>query len=348
MNILLVQPLFPDTFWSFKHAIKFVGKKVTNPPLGLLTVAAMLPSSWHKKLIDLNIHKLEPKWMDWADAVMISAMNVQRASVEEIVQACKARGKRIIAGGPLFTGEYLHFPEIDHFILNEAELTLPPFLRDLAEGCPQRIYRTEEFADIRQTPVPLWELIDLSAYDSMNVQFSRGCPYHCDFCNVTALLGHRPRTKTAAQLIAELDSLYNLGWRRNIFIVDDNFIGNKKVLKNEILPALIEWRKGKKGCSFITEASVNLADDPMLIEMMVKAGFISVFVGIETPDEVGLEVCNKNQNQNRDLVETVHILQRAGLQVMAGFIVGFDTDTPSIFDRQIEFIQKSGIVTAMV
>jgi radical SAM superfamily enzyme YgiQ (UPF0313 family) len=348
MNILLIQPAFPDTFWSFKHAIKFVGKKATNPPLGLLTVAAMLPASWPKKLIDLNTARLEPTWLDWADYVMISAMNIQRASVQEVVSACKQHGKKIIAGGPLFTGEYQHFPEIDHFILNEAELTLPPFLRDLAEGCPQRIYQTDEYADITQTPIPLWELIDLRAYDSMNVQYSRGCPYNCDFCNVTALLGHRPRTKTAAQLIAELDSLYQLGWRRNIFIVDDNFIGNKKALKSEVLPAMIEWRKNKKGCMFITEASVNLADDPQLIEMMVKAGFLSVFVGIETPDEEGLESCNKNQNQNRDLIETVNVLQRAGLQVMAGFIVGFDSDTPTIFDRQIDFIQKSGIVTAMV
>lgn len=348
MNILLVQPEFPDTFWSFKHALKFIAKKVSNPPLGLLTVAAMLPQSWQKKLIDLNISRLNPRWLEWADYVMITAMNIQKESVLEVVRECKKRGKKIIAGGPLFTGEYERFAEIDHFILNEAELTLPPFLRDLEQGCPQRVYRSDDYADITQTPIPLWELIDFRAYDSMNVQFSRGCPYNCDFCNVTALLGHRPRTKTAAQLIAELDALYATGWRRKIFIVDDNFIGNKKVLKQEILPALIEWRKGKKGCMFVTEASVNLADDPVLMDMMVKAGFISVFVGIETPDEEGLEACNKNQNKNRDLVETVHVMQRAGLQVMAGFIVGFDTDTHTIFDRQIDFIQKSGIVTAMV
>ncbi len=348
MNILLVQPEFPDTFWSFKHALKFIGKKVSNPPLGLLTVAAMLPESWQKKLIDLNISRLNPRWLEWADYVMITAMNVQKDSVLEVVKECKNRGKKIIAGGPLFTGEYERFAEIDHFILNEAELTLPPFLSDLEKGCPQRVYQTDEYADITRTPIPLWKLIDFRAYDSMNVQFSRGCPYNCDFCNVTALLGHRPRTKTAAQLIAELDALYATGWRRKIFIVDDNFIGNKKVLKQDILPALIEWRKGKKGCMFVTEASVNLADDPLLMDMMVRAGFISVFVGIETPDEHGLEACNKNQNKNRDLVETVHIMQRAGLQVMAGFIVGFDTDTYTIFDRQIDFIQKSGIVTAMV
>jgi len=348
MNILLIYPSFPDTFWSFKHALKFIGKKASNPPLGLLTVAAMLPESWHKKLIDLNVSSLESRWIEWADYVMISAMNIQRKSVDEIVRECKKHNKRVIAGGPLFTGEYEQYPDIDYFILNEGELTLPHFLHDLEKGEPRRLYQTSEFADITQTPVPLWELLDLHAYDSMNIQFSRGCPYNCDFCNVTSLLGHRPRTKTAPQLIMELDSIYQMGWRRNIFIVDDNFIGNKKVLKNEILPALIEWRKGKIGCQFVTEVTVNLADDPILLDMMVKAGFTSVFVGIETPDEKGLAGCNKSQNTNRDLKETVNTMQRAGLHVMAGFIVGFDTDTPSVFNRQIEFIQKSGIVAAMV
>lgn len=348
MNILLVQPSFPDTFWSFKHALKFIDKKVSNPPLGLLTVAALLPETWHKKLIDLNCSKLQSKWIDWADYVMISAMNIQRSSVLEIIQACKKHNKKIIAGGPLFTSEHEQFPEIDHFILNEAELTLPPFLHDLENCTPMRVYQTSEYADIKRTPVPLWELLDLRSYESMNIQFSRGCPYNCDFCNVTALLGHRPRTKSAEQLVHELDSIYQLGWRRNIFIVDDNFIGNKKVLKNEILPALIDWRNGKEGCLFITEVTINLADDLDLLEMMVKAGFTSVFVGIETPDEESLEGCNKKQNTNRNLMEAVNTMQRAGLHVMAGFIVGFDTDKPSIFSRQIEFIQKSGIVTAMV
>lgn len=348
MNILLVQPAFPVTFWSFKHAIKFIDKKATNPPLGLITVAAMLPKSWSKKLIDVNIAKLDTKWIDWADYVMITAMNIQRSSALDIIRECKQHNKQIIAGGPMFTAEYEQFPEIDYFILNEAEITLPPFLADLAAGHPQRVYQTSDYADISQTPNPLWNLLDLKAYDSMSIQFSRGCPYNCDFCNVTALLGHRPRTKTAPQLIQELDAVYRTGWRRNIFIVDDNFIGNRKILKNEVLPAMIEWRKDKTGCLFITEVSVNLADDPELTDMMVRAGFISIFVGIETPDEDSLEACNKNQNKNRDLIESVKILQRAGLQVMAGFIVGFDTDTPTIFKRQIDFIQESGIISAMV
>ncbi len=348
MNILFVYPEFPDTFWSFKHALKFIGKKVSNPPLGLVTVAAMLPSQWNKRLVDLNISPLKQTDLQWADLVFISAMDVQRKSVKEIIRQCKIRGVKIVAGGPLFTAEHQNFPEVDYFILNEAEITLPPFLADLEKGIPQNVYRTDEFADIHTTPIPLWNLLDFSKYDCMSIQFCRGCPFNCEFCNVTALLGHIPRTKTAQQLIDELDSLYQTGWRRSIFIVDDNFIGNKKYLKQEVLPALIEWRKGKKGCHFITEASINLADDRDLMEMMVKAGFVSVFIGIETPNEESLTECHKTQNKNRDLLSSIKRLQNIGFQVMGGFIVGFDSDTPSIFQRQIDFIQKSGIVTAMM
>ena len=233
-------------------------------------------------------------------------------------------------------------------MLNEAELTLPPFLADLEKGCAQHIYETPEFCDIRKTPAPLWDLIDLKHYATMGIQFSRGCPFNCEFCNVTALFGHRSRMKTAEQIIAELDGLYNLGWRGPGFFVDDNFIGNKAYLKAHLLPALIQWQKDRKEIPFNTEASVNLADDPALMEMMVKAGFDTVFIGIETPNEESLAECNKQQNKNRNLIESVKLMQRAGLQVQGGFIVGFDSDTPSIFQRQIEFIQKSGIVTAMV
>ncbi len=348
MNILLVYPEFPDTFWSFKHALKFIRKKSSSPPLGLLTVAAMLPSTWEKRLVDLNIRKLRDKDLEWADMIFISAMTVQRSSVEEFIQRAHAAGKTIVAGGPLFTAEPDGFPGVDHLILNEAEITLPLFLSDLGRGKPQRLYQTDEFADMTQTPVPLWELIDIRHYDSLSLQFTRGCPYNCDFCNVTALLGHRMRYKTTQQLINELDKIYALGWRRGIFIVDDNFIGNKRILKQEVLPALIEWRKGKKGCLFITEASINLSDDDELIDLMVQAGFTQVFVGIETPDDMALAECSKSQNRNRDLVSSVKKLQRLGLQVMGGFIVGFDSDDETIFDRMISFIQATGIVTAMV
>jgi len=348
MNILLVYPEFPDTFWSFKHALKFIHKKATSPPLGLLTVAAMLPSHWNKRLVDLNVHPLSKQDLEWADYAFISAMTVQQASVHKIIDRCKQAGLPIVAGGPLFTGEPERFPHIDHLILNEAEITLPPFLEDLAKGCAKQLYSTEDFAKIRQTPAPLWEIVNFKDYATMDVQFSRGCPYNCDFCNVTALFGHRPRTKTSDQIVNELDKLYALGWRGGVFFVDDNFIGNKKQIKEELLPALISWRKGKTGLVFSTEVSINLADDEELMRLMAAAGFNTVFVGIETPDDDSLAECNKFQNRGRDLVESVRRIQHAGMQVQGGFIVGFDNDTASIFQRQIDFIQKSGVVMAMV
>lgn len=348
MKVLMVYPEFPDTFWSFKYALRFVGKKASSPPLGMVTTAAMLPESWSKRLIDLNITPLRQQDLDWADIVFISAMVIQRQSAIKVISRAQQSGKKVVAGGPLFTSEPDSFAQVDHLILNEAEITLPPFLEDLENECPKHRYETEEYPDLQNTPVPMWELVDMKQYDSLSIQFSRGCPFNCDFCNITALLGHRPRTKTAQQIIAELDAMYALGWRRNVFFVDDNFIGNKKVLKESILPALIEWRKDKAGCMFITEASINLADDVELMELMTKAGFISVFVGIETPSEESLSECNKTQNKNRNLIDSVKRLQKNGLQVMGGFIVGFDSDTSNIFQRQIDFIQKSGIVTAMV
>lgn len=348
MNILLVYPEFPDTFWSFKYALKFVRKRASMPPLGLLTVAAMLPAEWNKRLVDVNVTNLTQSDLAWADYVFISAMVVQRDSAREIIARCQEAGVPVVAGGPLFTDEYEQFEDVDHLVLREAEATLAPFLADLERGEARRIYTTSEFPDIRQTPIPLWELADMDRYATMSIQFSRGCPFNCDFCNITTLFGHRPRVKTASQIVAELDRLYDLGWRGGVFFVDDNFIGNKKQLKAEILPALIEWRKDKVGMAFSTEVSINLADDDELIHMMVDAGFTTVFIGIETPNEASLTECKKNQNKNRDLIESVKRIQRAGLQVQGGFIVGFDSDPPSIFQRQIDFIQRSGIVTAMV
>jgi radical SAM superfamily enzyme YgiQ (UPF0313 family) len=308
----------------------------------------MLPKEWSKRLIDVNVKKLTKEDLLWADYAFISGMNVQRDSARQIISRCKTAGLKIIAGGPLFTSEYEQFEDVDHFILNEAELTLPRFLSDLEQGCAQFIYKTSDFADIHETPAPLWELADLEQYACMSIQFSRGCPFNCDFCNVTALFGHKPRVKTIDQLISELDGLYRLGWRGQIFFVDDNFIGSKKEVRTQLLPALIEWQKDKRGILFSTETSIDLADDEPLMEMMVKAGFDAVFIGIETPDEESLTECKKKQNKNRDLIESVKRIQRAGLQVQGGFIVGFDNDTPSIFQRQIDFIQRSGIVIAMV
>jgi radical SAM superfamily enzyme YgiQ (UPF0313 family) len=348
MNVLLIYPRFPDTFWSFRYALSFIGKKAAFPPLGLLTVAALLPEEWSRRLVDVNVNDLTDNDLSWADMVFIGAMAVQQESAKQIIARCRARGLKVIAGGPFFTAEPDEFEEVDHLVLDEAELTVPSFIEDLQNGRLKRVYRASGFCDLHRTPIPSWDLIPMKRYASMSIQFSRGCPFNCEFCNVTALFGHRPRLKASQQVIAELDRLYDAGWRGSIFFVDDNFIGNKRYLKAELLPALIDWRKDKKGCVFFTEASIDLADDPELLDLMVKAGFDTVFIGIESPDEACLTECHKTQNKNRDLLENVKIIHHAGLQVMGGFIVGFDNDTHSTFQRQIDFIQKSGIVTAMV
>jgi radical SAM superfamily enzyme YgiQ (UPF0313 family) len=323
MKILLVYPEFPDTFWSFKYALKFIRKKSTSPPLGLLTVAAFLPKSWELMLVDTNIQALTLKDLQWADMVMISAMVIQRNSAQTIIARVKDAGKPIVAGGPLFTCEPHKYDNLDHLILGEAELILPLFLTDLQKGCATHTYQSDGFPDLQETPIPRWDLVEFNRYDAMSIQYSRGCPYNCDFCNITVLLGHKPRTKAKEQILAELDELYRLGWRKNIFFVDDNFIGNKNQLKTDILPALIEWRKGKTGMPFQTEVSINLADDEILMNLMAEAGFTSVFVGIETPNTASLTECGKGQNKNRDLIESVKRIQRKGMEVMGGFIVGF-------------------------
>jgi len=345
----LVYPQYPDTFWSFKHALKFVSKKAAFPPLGLLTVAAMLPGEWEKKLVDMNVTRLTDEDIKWADYVFISAMVVQQDSVKEVIARCKRLNTRIVVGGPLFTTGYEEFDGVDHFVLGEAEVTLPLFLEDLEKGCARHVYSSGTRPDISRTPIPLWSLINMNNYSSMNVQYSRGCPFNCEFCDIILLNGHQPRTKEKEQLVAELDELYRRGWREGVFVVDDNFIGNKKKLKLEILPAIIEWRKGKRHPFVLsTEASINLADDEELMQLMVDAGFSTVFIGIETPNEESLLECAKMQNRNRDLVASVKKIQNYGLEVQGGFIVGFDSDPLSIFKNQINFIQKSGIVTAMV
>jgi radical SAM superfamily enzyme YgiQ (UPF0313 family) len=349
MKILLVYPQYPDTFWSFRHALNFISKRAPFPPLGLLTVAAMLPEHWEKKLVDMNVSALSSEDIGWADYVFISAMAVQGGSVREVVDRCRAQGTRTVGGGPLFTTGHEAFDDIDHLVLGEAEVALPVFLKDLQDGKPRHLYRSDRRPDIGSTPAPLWALIDKKKYSSMSMQYSRGCPFNCEFCDIVILNGHRPRTKGREQVLAELDALYDEGWREGLFIVDDNFIGNKKKLKQETLPALIGWQRRKKYPFVLsTEASINLADDDELLRMMVEAGFNKVFVGIETTSEESLEECSKYQNTNRDLMASVKKLQNAGLEVQGGFIVGFDNDTVSIFRRQINFIQSSGIVTAMV
>jgi radical SAM superfamily enzyme YgiQ (UPF0313 family) len=348
VKILLVSPRTPDTFWSFKHAVRFVSRKAAMAPLGLLTVAAMLPPEWELKLVDLNVGRLKDEDLRWADYVLLGAMLVQKESVREIVARCAALGKTVIAGGPLFTTGHEAFPEIQHFVLGEAEEVMPRVVADLRRGRLQPVYRAPNRPEITQTPVPRWDLIKFRHYVTMSVQFSRGCPYDCEFCDIIVMNGRVPRTKTPAQLIAELEALRRRGWRDMVFIVDDNFIGNRQQTKL-LLHALIDWRRRTRtGIGFLTEASVNLADDPELCALMVRAGFRKVFVGIETPSVEALEECHKLQNRNRNLVAAVQTLQRAGLEVMGGFIVGFDSDQSDIFKRQFEFIQRSGVATAMV
>ncbi|MDD4360465.1 MAG: cobalamin-dependent protein, partial [Syntrophaceticus sp.] len=269
MKILLVYPKCPDSFWSFKHALKFIDTKAALPPLGLLTIAAMLPEEWEKKLIDMNVTDLRDDDLKWADYVMISAMSIQQNSAEEVIDRCRELGVKTIAGGSLFTPEPEKFPKADHLVLNEGEVTLPLFLADFKKGKPQHIYTSAEKPAMDNTPVPLWELINMNDYTTMSAQFSRGCPFDCEFCDITTLFGRKPRLKPTERFIEELDALYDHGWRGGVFIVDDNFIGNKVRLKQEALPRIIEWMdKHRNPFWFITEASINLADDDELLNQM--------------------------------------------------------------------------------
>lgn len=317
--------------------------------MGLLTAAAMLPKEWEKKLVDMTVKPLTDRDIAWADYVLLSATSIQSESVNRVIARCQRLGAKIVAGGPLFTTRSEQFDEVDHLVLDEAEVTLPLFLEDLKSAQPRHIYRSDHWADITRTPAPLWELVDMKKYDLMGFQYSRGCPFGCDFCDVTLLFGHTMRLKTRDQILVELDTLYSRGWRGGVFVVDDNFIGNKAELKREILPAIIAWmEQHKRPFVFNTQASINLADDEELLRLMVLAGFDSVFVGIETTHEESLAECGKFQNKKRDLIACVRKIQRSGLQVQGGFIVGFDSDPPAIFEKLIAFIQTSGIVTAMV
>jgi len=345
MNILLLYPEMPNSFWSMKHTMKLSGKSAWYPPLGLATVAAMLPEAWSKRLIDMNADKLSDKDLQWADYVFLSAMNVQEPSVMSIIERCTQLGVKIVAGGSLFTIEHERFENIDHFVLNEAEITLPYFLQDLENGNPKRLYTAAEYSHPELTPTPDWSLIDFKRYQYGIVQYSRGCPYHCDFCDVPLLYGHSPRTKAPEQIISELEIFSASSSVTTILFADDNLIGDKKVLKRELLPALIKWRKEKVPVfSFATQVSINLADDPDLMSLMLEAGFRHLFIGIETSDESALANSRKWHNTKRDILENISTLHRMGFIVVGGFIVGFDTDTPATFEKQIELIQESGIL----
>jgi len=348
MNVLLVYPEFPETFWSFRHALKFLGKRAAQPPLGLMTVAALLPGAWKKRLVDTNVERLRDRDLKWADAVFVSGMHIQRDSLVEIVERCRARGLRTVVGGPIASSVPAAEMKADHVVIGEAESLIGELARELEAGTAQPVYQAAERPEMSTSPLPDLSLIKMRRYSTMTVQYSRGCPFNCEFCDIIEIYGRRPRTKAVAQVLAELDQLMAAGWRETVFIVDDNFIGNKARAK-ELLRAMVEWRT-ETGArfDFITEASLNLADDVELMQLMKDAGFRSVFLGVETPDESGLIASNKLQNTRRSLLESVATIQGYGLQVMGGFILGFDTDKEDIFDRMVEFIQKSGIPIAMV
>jgi radical SAM superfamily enzyme YgiQ (UPF0313 family) len=308
----------------------------------------MLPQDWGIKLVDMNVEPLTDEDLKWADMVFIGAMVVQKDSVREVVRRAKDLNKPIVAGGPLFSSTPKEFPEIDTLVLNEAEITLPLFLEDLHKGSLQRIYTSEEKPDITFTPLPKWDLINMSYYACMSIQYSRGCPFDCEFCDIVQLNGRKTRVKSNDQMLREFEILYQMGWRGRCFIVDDNFIGNKAKVKS-LLAELEGWQKEREyPFSLFTEASVNLADDQELMSLMTAAGFDSVFLGLETPEEECLAECGKRQNQSKDLVEAVKTIQRNGMEVMGGFIIGFDNDPPNIFESQIRFIQSSGVAKAMI
>ncbi|HMF33898.1 MAG TPA: B12-binding domain-containing radical SAM protein [Candidatus Lokiarchaeia archaeon] len=350
MKILFVYPKYPSTYWSFSGVLHYIDKKAIFPPLGLLTIASMVPEDWEKKLVDANVSALEDDDIDWADMVFISAMIVQKEDAITIIERCKKANKIVVAGGPIFTTMHEDFEQlgVDYFVLDEGEITLPLFLEDLANGNAKHIYHSSERPDISTTPVPLWSLINVNDYYGMVLQFSRGCPFNCEFCDIVIMNGRIPRTKSPSQVLTELQAIFDLGFRGFFFIVDDNFIGNKIKVK-ELLAELIIWQKERNyPFHFLTEASLNLAADEELMELMAKANFKSVFLGIETPSIESLKECGKLQNTKEDLIESVKKIQGHGMMVMGGFIVGFDSDTESIFDAQIDFIQRTGITTAMV
>jgi radical SAM superfamily enzyme YgiQ (UPF0313 family) len=348
MNILLISPATPATFWSFRHVLRLASRKAAFPPLGLLTVAAMLPTEWSLRLIDLDVTSLRDSDIEWADWVFLSGMIIHADSCRTVASRCAARGKPVLAGGPLFTTGSEQFPEIPHFVIGEAEDVIAGLVADIESGTVRERYEADQRPDLSRTPVPRWDLIRFRDYLTAPVQFSRGCPFDCEFCDIVVLYGRKPRVKSPEQVVRELDALVDAGWRDSIFIVDDNFIGHKAKAK-ALLRAMIAWRD-RRGIRlpFITEASLNLVDDEELLHLMVEAGFKKVFVGIETPVPESLVECNKSANRGRDLAAAVRTIQNAGIEVMAGFIVGFDNDQPNVFQRQFAFIQETGIVTAMV
>lgn len=349
MKVLLVYPVFPQSFWSFDETIKLLGRKAMLPPLGLVTVAAMLPEDWEFKLVDRNIREVTEEEWAWAEMVMLSAMIVQKRDLHGQIKEAKRRGKQVVIGGPYPTALPDECADVgaDFLVLDEGEITIPRFLAALARGDESGTFRSDgEKPDVTTTPVPRFDLLDLGSYSEMSVQFSRGCPFLCEFCDIIVLYGRKPRTKAPAQILAELQCLYDLGWRRSVFMVDDNFIGNKKNVKlllNELEPWMVEHGYP---FSFATEASVDLAQDVGMMEQMVSCNFGSVFLGVETPDTESLALTKKSQNNRDPLIESVERIAKSGLRVMAGFIIGFDNEKPGAGQRIVDFVERTAIPTA--
>ncbi|MBI2945044.1 MAG: B12-binding domain-containing radical SAM protein [Candidatus Wallbacteria bacterium] len=347
-KILFVHPEHHTSYWGFQYSLPLFGKKAMHPPLGLVTVAAMLPRNWDIRLVDMNIEALSDADILWSDMVFTGGMTSQAVSLLDLLDRCKRLERPTVVGGPFGSGHPARLGDKPtHLVLDEAEITLPRFLADLEQGTPKPIYRSETKPDVTTTPLPRFDLLKLGKYGIMDIQFSRGCPFNCEFCDIITLYGRVPRTKSADQTLAELQALYDLGYRGPLFLVDDNFIGNKKAVRL-LLEKMIPWMKEREYPFYVTtEASLNLADDGDLLESMRLAGFKRVFLGIETPSKESLKETQKLQNMRRDMVDSVHDILDHNIEVMAGFIVGFDNDLEDIFERQIEFITKAEIPWAM-
>lgn len=348
MKALFISPKFPETFWTLRHAIKFLGVRAGSPPLALLTVAALVPPDWQKQLVDENVEPLTDEHLAWADLAFISAMTIQSPAADKIIRRCRAAGVKVCAGGVHFSTAGAQFEPVEHLFIGEVEETLPMFLADLAQGKALPEYRAGRFPELDSSPAPAWELLHPSWYSNMLVQVCRGCPHDCDFCHVIVLYGRRPRYKKPDQVLAELQGLYDVGWRGSLTFADDNFICHQGKAK-DLLRALGRWQAAHGyPFFFLAQVSIEVGDDPELLPLMAQAGFVGLFLGIETPDPASLKECNKRQNLNRDLVAAVHHIQAHGMEVIGGFIVGFDADSPDIFSRQEDFITEAAIPTAMI
>lgn len=348
MRTLLVYPRFPITYWGIQYGLPIAGKRANLPPLGLMTVAAILPQSWQFKLVDLNIEALTDAHLAWADVVLTGGMRVQIASTHEVLDRARAAGKRTVVGGPAVSTDTKLFKQADVRICGEVEGIAQQLAEVIASSQSGVTLGDDTYPAITDSPVPRFDLATFEAYGSMSIQYSRGCPFRCEFCDVIKLFGRKPRVKSADQILAEVERLHSLGHLGSIFVVDDNFIGNQRAVI-ELLPAMTQWQRDHSyPYNFSTEASVNLASRPVLLQGMVEAGFNSVFLGIETPSLVALKDANKSQNLNLGPAEAVRLISRAGIEVMGGFIVGFDSDTPDIFAAQGALILGSPIPLAMV